>query len=215
MIYNIKIGNVSKIQLQLIEWIKNEKQNNPNFTVVDVGGSMSGWSHEIVDAIIDVNPIETGLFFKVNLNRYQDWNSVRDYVNEHGKFSFAICSHTLEDIANPMLVLETLPEIANAGYIAVPSKYREMSYIEGNFRGYIHHRWIFDILDKQPYIFVGYPKLSFLEYEKNLHSLAIPSSDVEQLSFQWNSTIEFNIVNNDFLGPTSGHVREYYKRLLG
>lgn len=215
MIFNIKVGNISKSQTQLIEWIKNEKQKNPSFTVVDIGGSMSGWSHEVVDAIIDINPIESGLFFKVNLNRYQDWDIVREYVTKQGKFSFAICSHTLEDIANPMLVLDMLSEIANSGYIAVPSKYREMSFVEGSFRGYLHHRWIFDVLDKQPYTFVGYPKLSFLEYEKDLHTLAISSSDVEQLSFQWETTIEYNIINNDFLGPTSGHVRQYYKRLLG
>jgi hypothetical protein len=163
---------------------------------------------------VDINPVDATQCFKVNLNRYDDWNKVRDYVSEHGKFSFAVCSHTLEDIANPMLVLDTLPTIAEEGYVAVPSKYREFSHVEGKHRGYIHHRWIFDIRHDEPNLFVGYPKLGFLEYETDLHRIGNPSPEIEELNFRWRETIPYRIVNDDYLGPSGGAVRGYYRALL-
>jgi hypothetical protein len=215
MIFNIKVGNMSPRRKEIIEWVRKQKAENDSFTVLDVGGTMGGWTHEIVDGIVDINPVESGLYFKVNLNRYQDWESVRQYVNEHGKFSFAICSHTLEDIANPMLVLETLPEIAESGFIAVPSKYRELGHIESHqYRGYIHHRWIFNIRPEEPNLLVGFPKLSFIEQYFPLHKLGNASDEVAELSFYWKDNIPYRIINDDYLGPNTDAVKKYYLSLL-
>jgi hypothetical protein len=214
MISDIRIGSFAASRKSILDYIRKQKEKDPSFTVVDVGGTAGGWTHEVVDVIVDINPVDVGTYFKVNLNRYEDWNSIRSHVAEHGKFSFAICSHTLEDIANPTLVLEMLPQIAEEGYIAVPSKYREFSHIEGPFRGYLHHRWIFDIRHNEPNLFVGYPKLGFLEYAKELHKLGIPSEDVAELNFRWKERIPFRIVNDDYLGPCSGSVCQYYRALL-
>ena len=117
----------------------------------------------------------------------------------------------MEDIANPTLAMDMISRIANEGYIAVPSKYREFSKIEGKHRGYIHHRWIFDYKDGK---FIGFPKLSFIEYETGLHTLGNPSPRIEELSFKWNDKIDYEIINNDYMGPTIHHVRMYYRRLL-
>ena len=52
MIYNVKISNNNREHI--IEFI-NEKRKFGKFTVVDVGGSVEGWSAPIVDAIVDFN----------------------------------------------------------------------------------------------------------------------------------------------------------------
>lgn len=214
MITDIRIADIGASRSSILAYLRQRKQENPSFTVIDVGGTASGWTHDVVDVIVDINPVNAIRYFKVNLNNYEDWNSIRDYVAEHGKFSFAICSHTLEDIINPMLVLEMLPQIADEGYIAVPSKYREFSHIEGHWLGYIHHRWIFNIRPEESNILVGFPKLGFLEYETHLHKLANISDNVAELNFRWKTHIPYRIVNDDYLGPSSSAVRGYYTLLL-
>lgn len=211
MIFDIHIGSITAYRNRMINFLQAQKEANPSFTVVDVGGTAGGWTHGVADVIVDINPVDVGRYFKVNLNRFLDWNEIRDHVKENGKFSFAICSHTLEDIANPTLVMDMLSEIAEEGYIAVPSKYREFSRIEGPWLGYIHHRWIYDIRSG---VFTGYPKLNFLEFMPNLHTIGNPSDHVSELNFRWKDTIPYGIVNNDYLGPSADAVRSYYLQLL-
>ncbi len=215
MLFDIQVGDIYAHRNALLRFLQAKKKDDPTFTVIDVGGSAGGWSHPVADWIVDVNPVDTTNCFKVNLNRHDDWQNVLDYVAEHGKFSFAICSHTLEDIANPMLVMEMLPKIAEEGHIAVPSKYRELANVEShNFRGYMHHRWIYNIRPEEPNLFVGFPKLSFIERYTRLHSLANTSDSVAELKFRWKGRIPYRIINDDYLGPTSDAVYDYYLALL-
>jgi hypothetical protein len=211
MLSDIRIGDMSANRLALLAELRAKKAEDPSFTVVDVGGSAGGWTHDIVDAIVDANPSPAPQHYRVNLNRYADWDCVRDAVARDGPFSFAICSHTLEDIANPMLVLEMLPQIAHRGYIAVPSKYREFSHIEGKHLGYIHHRWIFDA-DRTTLL--GYPKLGFLETMPELARIGSTAPAVSELSVRWSGGIPYRIVNDDYLGPSADAVRGYYRALL-
>ena len=214
MITEVNVGDTMYNRRTLINRISLIKKENPNFTVIDVGGSISGWSTPVVDAIVDINTPEVPTdirVFAVNINKQDDWKVVLDYVEQNGKFSYVICSHTLEDIANPTLTMDMLPRIANAGYVAVPSKYHELSKVEGNYRGYIHHRWIYDFRDGK---FIGFPKLSFIEYETDLHRIADKSPAKGELYFSWEGTFSYEIVNNDYMGPSASHVKQYYRRLL-
>jgi hypothetical protein len=105
-------------------------------------------------------------------------------------------------------------KIAKEGFIAVPSKYWELIRHEGNWRGFIHHRWVFDIRDGE---FFGYPKQSFLENCHYIESWAKKNRntvDNVELQFFWKDEIKLQVVNNDLLGPTAGHVVEYYKNLV-
>jgi hypothetical protein len=214
MISEVKVGDTEHHRRAIKGMIAARKQTDPSFTVIDVGGSVGGWSTDCVDAIMDFNKPDVATsvrVFSANLNKQNDWQEVLDYVATNGKFSYAICSHTLEDIANPTLTMDMLPKIASAGYIAVPSKYHELAKFEGNYRGYIHHRWIFDFQDGR---FIGFPKLPFIEYETNLHTLADRSPARSELCFSWKDSFEYEIINNDYMGPSVAHVHEYYKRLL-
>lgn len=69
-----------------------------------------------------------------------------------GYFDYAFCSHTLEDVRDPIGACEELMRVARRGYIEVPSRAREIFHHKRFMRlrallgrplhvGYGHHRW--------------------------------------------------------------------------
>jgi hypothetical protein len=64
------------------------------------------------------------------------------------QFDFAVCSHTLEDVRDPVWVAGELQRVAAAGYIEVPSLREELTYgIQGPWVGWGHHRWLVLVAD--------------------------------------------------------------------
>ena len=67
---------------------------------------------------------------------------------EDRHFDFAVCSHTLEDVRDPIWVCDELTRVAKAGYIEVPSRLDEQSrYRQGPWVGWGHHHWLIDVTD--------------------------------------------------------------------
>lgn len=59
---------------------------------------------------------------------------------------FVICSHTLEDIRDPLWVCAEMVRIGKAGYIEVPSRLWETCRgTEPGIAGLSHHRWLIEI----------------------------------------------------------------------
>jgi len=211
MLYNIKISNGNRVDV--INYINLCRQINPNYRVVDVGGSHGGWSAPYVNAIIDFNdiPSQTSIkHFKCDITNPNDYNEIMAHIEENGKFDFCICTHTLEDIMNPVFVCEQIEKISKEGYIAFPSKYRELARIEGYYRGYIHHRWIF--IPKEDYI-LSFPKINYIE-DPTFNKVANADNNVCDLSFYWKTHIKIKYVNNNYLGPSAYAVISYYNELL-
>jgi hypothetical protein len=64
------------------------------------------------------------------------------------QLDFAVCSHTLEDVRDPIWVCGELNRVAKAGYIEVPSRLEEQTYgFQGPWTGWGHHRWLVDVGD--------------------------------------------------------------------
>lgn len=215
--YNIRIGNSDRNEV--ISYILDKKKQG-KFTVADVGGSHGGWSKDVIDAIIDFNdfsiPNSNIKHFNCDITHPDSWNNIIQYVKDNGKFDFCICSHTLEDIMNPAYVCEQIVKISNSGYIAVPSKYKELSRFEcGNksYRGYIHHRWIFDMANDN--VFLAYPKINYLENCDIFDKVADNDDNKLDLSFFWKDNIDIRYINNNFLGPNVISVINYYNNLIG
>jgi hypothetical protein len=62
------------------------------------------------------------------------------------QFDFVVCSHTLEDVRDPVWVCHELTRVGKAGYIEVPSRLEEQSYgVHGPWVGWGHHHWLVDI----------------------------------------------------------------------
>jgi hypothetical protein len=212
--HTISISNGDRTDI--LNYIRNKKSNG-EFRVIDVGGSMGGWSAPVLDALVDFNDHCSNpdiLHFKCDITHPDEWKDILEYVRTHGKFDFCICTHTLEDIINPKFVAEQLSKIANSGYIAFPSKYRELSRFEtgpSGYRGYIHHRWIFDMKDT---LCVAYPKICYVENCSIFDSVANISAEVSDLSFYWDTSVDMEYLNKNYLGPNVWHVKNYYRELL-
>jgi hypothetical protein len=128
--------------------------------VLDVGGWADPFAR--ADWVLDLMPYETrGLYAR------QGWTESRAELperfsrdtwmqrdmcdrapfpfDEH-QIDFAVCSHTLEDVRDPVWVCSELARVAKAGYIEVPSRLEEQSWgVEGPFVGWGHHRWLIDV----------------------------------------------------------------------
>ncbi len=214
--FGIKISDGNRDNV--IEYIQQNKSVRI-FNVVDVGGSAGGWSSNYVDAIVDFNDIPGDTnnrikHFKCDITHPSGWEELLLYVENNGKFDFCICTHTLEDIMNPVYVAEQIQKIAKEGYVAVPSKYRELSRFEkgsSGYRGYIHHRWIFDMVDG---VFVGYPKINYVDVASTFDKIMDFDEKKSDLAFFWKDKIDITYVNNNYLGPSVDHVIGYYNALL-
>jgi hypothetical protein len=192
-------------------------------SVIDVGGASEPWAREFVSLYVDLwkpedwlqrypDNLEDGFvrktpFIEGDLDDPVTWDEVLKFGNGK-KFDFAICSHVIEHLSNPYITLMMLPEIAEEGYIALPSKYTELKrggYIP-QCRGALSHRWIGSLRNGEFWLF---PKLSFIE------GVEFKWAKIEgkhgELGFRWKNGIPFNIVTDKQLGgPNPGLVIDYY-----
>ncbi len=123
--------------------------------VLDVGG----WAAPLAraDAVLDLLPYETrGLYGARSADervRAETWvqhdicgREPFPFVDD--AFDLVVCSHTLEDVRDPIWVCSELSRIGRAGYVEVPSRVQEQSWgVNGDFVGWSHHHWLIDVTD--------------------------------------------------------------------
>lgn len=135
----------------------------PNDLVLDVGGWACPFNR--ANWIIDAEPYDTkGAYEKIGMSKYQGGET--EYFNkdtwiqrdicdktswpfEDKVFDFSICSHTLEDIRDPLYVCSELIRVSKRGYIEVPSRIWEScrGLENEDMVGLSHHRWLVEIID--------------------------------------------------------------------
>jgi hypothetical protein len=94
------------------------------------------------------------------------------------QFDFAICSHTLEDVRDPVWAARELQRLASAGYIEVPALREELTYgIQGPWVGWGHHHWL---------VLAGDQRLEFLfkHHVVNRRGSHLPAGSVDGLPQQ-------------------------------
>src|SRR4051794_8064700 len=124
--------------------------------VLDVGGWAKPFAR--ADWVLDLMPYESrGLYgyeqgergderFSADTWVVRDMCAREPWPFADKQFDFAICSHTLEDIRDPVWVCQELQRVAKAGYIEVPSRLEEQAYgIQGAWVGWGHHHWLIDV----------------------------------------------------------------------
>lgn len=187
---------------------------NPQKRVLDIGYSAYTWSSQFVTHYVDIRSANdnTKMAFVGDINFPEVWKAVERDVLQNGLFDYCICSHTLEDIINPVFVASMINKFCKAGFIAVPSKFTEMKVIEGPYRGYIHHRYIYNFEHGK---LVGYPKLNFIEHDKRFDYIADQFTyENSELQVFWRDNFELKIINDNYMGPNVNAVLNYYNGLL-
>ena len=132
------------------------READTNHLILDVGGWASPFGR--ADWVIDVMPYETRGLYGPKLGGEERFSAEtwvqRDICDREpwpfadDQFDFAICSHTLEDVRDPVWVCSELTRVARAGYIEVPSRLEEQSYgFQGPWVGWGHHHWLTDRTD--------------------------------------------------------------------
>jgi len=204
----ISYGSIEEGRNYISNKVKEEKNKNSTFKVMDIGGMVNGWSSTFIDFLVDINAKEDDKNFKIDICDESQWTSLLNFVKENGKIDYLICTHTLEDLYNPITPLKYFPLIANSGIITMPSAKSELSRIEDpRWLGYIHHRWIFDKTDDNKMLVI--PKLNFLEN-------TIKSFDMckTEIRFEWVDSLPYTIFMNNYLGPTTKTVISAYSELI-
>ncbi|HEX8120649.1 MAG TPA: methyltransferase domain-containing protein [Solirubrobacteraceae bacterium] len=105
--------------------------------VLDVGGATNRIDR--VDVVLDVLP---------SADVRRDICDREPWPFDDAQFDFAICSHTLEDVRDPVWVCAELQRVARAGYVEVPSRLEEQCWgVHGDWVGWSHHRWLIDVAE--------------------------------------------------------------------
>jgi hypothetical protein len=135
-----------------------EEMLGPNDTVLDIGAwHIPCWR---ADHVVDLLPYETrghGGCIKGNQTRerfskdtWTIWDicSNRPLPFRDKEFDFVICSHTLEDIRDPIQACHEIVRVGKRGYVEVPSRLWESTIgVQSNrYTGFYHHRWLIDVV---------------------------------------------------------------------
>jgi hypothetical protein len=207
----VKYSRTINTRDRILHHIKALKSRTPGYRVIDVGGTMGGgWSAPIVDLVVDLNASESPTSISLDLCDRRSWGTILRYVELHGMFNYAICTHTLEDLYNPFTALDLLPQIAKGGVISMPSLRTELSRVESaSWLGYIHHRWVFVEHNGEMLVI---PKLSMLE--KLVGDAIQFKPEVEEIVYEWSDSIPYKTFMNNYLGPDARTVVHKFSEII-
>lgn len=183
---------------------------SPKDLVLDIGG----WAHPFNRAnyVMDSGPYESRGFYNRTFARNNPFPPIGGSVEFFSKstwiqrdicdkapfpftdkqLDYVICSHTLEDIRDPLWVCSEMMRVSKAGYIEVPSRVWETCRgMEPGITGLSHHRWLIEISGNS---------LRFLPKFHRIHNwrYSFPRSFLRQLSPResvtwlfWENSFEF------------------------
>jgi hypothetical protein len=202
----------------------------PTDIVLDVGG----WACPFNRAqwILDSEPYETRGFYRTfggppSQGGEKEWFSAATWVRRDicgrepwpfadKQFDFVICSHTLEDLRDPLWVCSELLRVGRRGYIEVPS--REWETCRGperpNMAGLSHHRWLIEI-DGHRITFL--PKFHMIHTERRF---SFPLSHLRRLPPEravtwlwWDRPFEYHEVTLHGLAAIQTELADYVARV--
>lgn len=203
MITNVEYGSIND-RKNALNYLQHKKFSR----VIDVGASYNLWAGSMVTHVLDINPPNGNtIHFQGNICEDEIWKTVEEESNINGLFDYAICTHTLEDILNPVYVVKRICSIAKEGIVAMPSKWVELSRSTRPYKGWMHHRWLFEVIDGE---LICVPKLPYLEYIDTEHFKNKP----EEIRVYWSGDLPIKILNNDFMGPTDDDYLKKVKNFL-
>lgn len=125
--------------------------------ILDIGGSLKQHQEMIIDTLVDLYHPEKAPYWpsKLKARHFVQTDIIREKLPFKNKeFDIVLCTHTLEDLNNPFLVMDEMSRVAKRGYIATPSRGVDMVFSHFNLTdwktgarrqpGLSHHHWFFE-----------------------------------------------------------------------
>jgi hypothetical protein len=134
---------------------------SPTDVVLDIGGWASPFNR--ANYILDAEPYETRGYYRTfggppsqgpAEEHFTKATWIQRDICEHTPYPFAdksvdfvICSHTLEDVRDPLWVCREMMRIGKRGYIETPSRIAETTrgWEHPRLAGLSHHRWFVEM----------------------------------------------------------------------
>lgn len=174
---------------------------NIKFTdkVLDVGGSMKQHKFIHINTLVDILRPEFAPYGKSKLSadNFTQLDVTKQKLPFKDKeFDFCLCTHTLEDLYNPFILIEEMSRVAKRGYISTPSMGKDMEYSNLNINdwktgprrvpGIAHHKWFFNLEEG---IMKIIPKNYPLLYTSKFHIKKWLGS--EEFQYYWEDKIKY------------------------
>ena len=225
---------------RVLVYLKQLEARNGRATVLDVGGAANPWCDEFVTTYVDLQDVPTDR--EVIRGDLCD-AAFRESFNGR-RWDFALCTHVLEDLRDPLPVVLWMQRIAAAGFVAVPNKHTELSAVESpQYPGYYHHRWVFTLDGSRLQAVAKLPLLGYYRQSNRwLHRLqtagcltrrvarflapgALPGGMFPwfdaakaahglELGFMWEESFDFCYCDGDYCGPDRETMQRRYEERL-
>lgn len=203
------IPNISLLML-----LKNSDLIMQNLRANDVVLDIGGWAHPFNRAnyVMDAEPYETRGYYNQTFARLnpipplggtqefftRDTWIQRDickkdpYPFQDKEIDFVICSHTLEDIRDPLWVCFEMTRIAKAGYVELPSRVWETCRgLEPSIAGLSHHRWLTEIKGNTITFIQKFHRIHQWRYSLPKSTLASLSAESSVQWLFWSDSFQF------------------------
>ncbi len=187
--------------------------------ILDVGGSMKQHSEIKIDTLVDILRPEEAPYGKSKLTakRFVRLDVTKQKLPFKDKeFDFCLCTHTLEDLYNPFLIMGEMSRVSKRGYISTPSMGKDMEFSHYNLTdwktgarrvpGMAHHKWFF--YDKKGVIQI-LPKNFPILYTPKFHFTKWIGD--KEFQYYWEKDIEYKQIRDLNI---HGLIKEYESYII-
>lgn len=124
--------------------------------ILDIGGSMDQHTQIKIDTLVDIIKPESAPYGPSKLlpEHFVQLDITKQKLPFADKsFDICLCTHTLEDLPNPFLVMDEMSRVAKRGLIVTPSMGYDMVFTPIDYTNWLtgarrvpgeaHHKWFF------------------------------------------------------------------------
>lgn len=190
----------------------------PSDKVLDIGGSMMQHKKIKVDTLIDIIRPEDAPYgaSKLLANKFVKVDFTREKLPFADKeFDVVLCTHVLEDLPSPFLVMDEIKRVGKRGLIVTPSMGFDMKFTPIDYTNWLtgarrvpgeaHHKWFFV---KEGGVLKVIPKIYPILYTEEFQ-LTKWKGEVE-MEYYWSGTIKYS----EFSSLNIHKLIDEYKRFM-
>lgn len=109
------------------------------------------------------------------------------------EFDFVLCSHTLEDVRDPIAVCREMNRVGKRGYIETPSRLRECTRTDAKRRsaGWPHHRWIVDCEGGYLVFTAKGPWVDDFDYARSRRRVCLRDMRLQYIGLEWEGSFGY------------------------